>query len=193
MCIRDSYEVDVDLPGLKKDEIDIRLDKGTLTIAAAKGLDKEEDDKNGKFLRRERYTGAMSRSFYIGEGFTVKDIKAKYENCLLYTSIVEKRNSIKAKRAEKLIALVHFETLVVSFDFIKENGMKAFIKKAVHKLQKIDEDYDYPEWQLKTAMSKADIAAQKEAWKTFKFADGKAPLISIAVSYTHLDVYKRQV
>lgn len=95
--------------------------------------------------------------------------------------IVEKRNSIKAKRAEKLIALVHFETLVISFDFIKENGMKAFIKKAVHKLQRIDEDYDYPEWQLKTAMSEADIEAQKEAWKTFKFADGKAPLISIVI------------
>ena len=95
--------------------------------------------------------------------------------------IVEKRNSIKAKRAEKLIALVHFETLVVSFDFIKENGMKAFVKKAVHKLQKIDEDYDYPEWQLKTAMSEADIEAQKETWKTFKFADGKAPLISIVI------------
>ena len=95
--------------------------------------------------------------------------------------IVEKRNSIKAKRAEKLMALVHFETLVVSFDFIRENGMKAFIKKAVHKLQKIDEDYDYPEWQLKTAMSEADINAQREAWKSFSFKDGRAPLISIVI------------
>ena len=95
--------------------------------------------------------------------------------------IVEKRNSIKAKRAEKLMALVHFETLVVSFDFIRENGMKAFIKKAVHKLQKIDEDYDYPEWQLKTAMREADINAQREAWKSFSFKDGRAPLISIVI------------
>lgn len=88
--VGDNYEVDVDLPGFKKDEIDIRLDKGTLTIAAAKGLDKEEDDKNGKFLRRERYTGAMSRSFYIGEGFTVKDIKAKYENGILSLKVPKK-------------------------------------------------------------------------------------------------------
>ncbi|MCI5791809.1 MAG: Hsp20/alpha crystallin family protein [Lachnospiraceae bacterium] len=88
--VGDNYEVDVDLPGFKKDEIDIRLDKGTLTIAAAKGLDKEEDDKNGKFLRRERYTGAMSRSFYIGEGFTVKDIKAKYENGILSLTVPKK-------------------------------------------------------------------------------------------------------
>ena len=95
--------------------------------------------------------------------------------------IVEKRNSIKAKRAEKLMALVHFETLVVSFDFIRENGMKAFIKKAVHKIQKIDEDYDYPEWQLKTAMSEDDINAQREAWKSFHFKDGRAPLISIVI------------
>mgnify|MGYP004453615191 FL=1 len=88
--VGDNYEVDVDLPGFKKDEIDIRLDKGTLTIAAAKGLDKEEDDKNGKFLRRERYTGAMSRSFDIGEGFTVKDIKAKYENGILSLTVPKK-------------------------------------------------------------------------------------------------------
>lgn len=88
--VGDNYEVDVDLPGFKKDEIDIRLDKGTLTIAAAKGLDKEDDDKNGKFLRRERYTGAMSRSFYIGEGFTVKDIKAKYENGILSLTVPKK-------------------------------------------------------------------------------------------------------
>lgn len=88
--VGDNYEVDIDLPGFKKDEIDIRLDKGTLTIAAAKGLDKEDDDKNGKFLRRERYTGAMSRSFYIGEGFTVKDIKAKYENGILSLTVPKK-------------------------------------------------------------------------------------------------------
>ena len=99
--VGDNYEVDVDLPGFKKDEIDIRLDKGTLTIAAAKGLDKEEDDKNGKFLRRERYTGAMSRSFYIGEGFTVKDIKAKYENGIL-SLIVPKKAQPQVEEVQKV-------------------------------------------------------------------------------------------
>lgn len=96
-------------------------------------------------------------------------------------AIVEKRNSIKAKRAEKLLALVHIETLVVSFDFIRENGFRAFMKKAIHKIQKIDEDYDYPEWQLKTAVSTEEIERQKNAWENLSFPNGKAPLISIVI------------
>ena len=60
-------------------------------------------------------------------------------------AIIEKRNSIRAKRYEKLMALVHLETLTVSWDFIRENGFRAFWKKAVHKIRKIDEDYDYAE------------------------------------------------
>ena len=94
--------------------------------------------------------------------------------------IIEKRNSIKAKRAEKLWALVHLETLVVSWDFIRENGLRAFWKKAIHKIQKIDEDYDYPEWQFKTALSQEEIDAQRTAWQELPFADG-APKISIVV------------
>ena len=96
-------------------------------------------------------------------------------------AIVEKRYSIKAKRAEKLLALVHIETLVVSFDFIRENGFRAFMKKAIHKIQKIDEDYDYPEWQLKTAVSTEEIERQKNAWENLSFPNGKAPLISIVI------------
>ena len=56
------YEVDIDLPGFKKDEIDVQLDNGYLSISAAKGLDKEEKDKEGKYIRKERYAGSMSRS-----------------------------------------------------------------------------------------------------------------------------------
>ena len=77
------YEVDIDLPGFKKDEINAKLDNGYLTISAAKGLDKDEQDKNGKYIRRERYAGSMSRSFYVGEGVTEEDIKAKYEDGIL--------------------------------------------------------------------------------------------------------------
>ena len=63
-----SYEVDIDLPGFKKDEIEAKLENGYLTISAAKGLDKEEkDEKDGKYIRKERYSGAMSRSFYVGD------------------------------------------------------------------------------------------------------------------------------
>lgn len=88
--VGDNYEVDIDLPGFKKDEIDIRLEKGTVTVSAAKGLDKEEEDKNGKYLRRERYAGSMSRSFFVGEQLTVNDIKAKYENGILSLTVPKK-------------------------------------------------------------------------------------------------------
>ena len=74
------YEVDVDLPGFKKDEISLELESGYLTVSAAKGLDKDEKDKKGKYIRRERYAGAMQRSFYVGDTLTPEDIKAKYDN-----------------------------------------------------------------------------------------------------------------
>ena len=67
------YEVDIDLPGFKKDEIDVQLDNVYLSISAAKGLDKEEKDKEGKYIRKERYAGSMSRSFYVGDAITEDD------------------------------------------------------------------------------------------------------------------------
>ena len=62
-----TYEVDVDLPGFKKDEITVDLKDGYLTISAAKGLDKDEKDKEGRYIRQERYAGSCSRSFYVGD------------------------------------------------------------------------------------------------------------------------------
>ena len=85
-----SYELDVDLPGSKKDEIKASLENGYLTISAAKGLDKDEKDKDGKYIRQERYAGAMSRSFYVGDEVTQEDIKAKYEDGILKLSIPKK-------------------------------------------------------------------------------------------------------
>ena len=79
----DSYEVDMDLPGFKKEEIRMQLKDGYLTVSAAKGLNKDEKNKEGKYVRRERYAGSMSRSFYVGENITEKDIHAKYENGIL--------------------------------------------------------------------------------------------------------------
>lgn len=81
------YEVDVDLPGFKKDEIQLELNDGYLTISAEKGLDKDEENEKKHYLRRERYAGGMSRSFYVGEGITEKDIHAKYEYGILKLSI----------------------------------------------------------------------------------------------------------
>ena len=78
-----AYELDVDLPGFKKDEISLKLDQGYLTIAASKGLDKDDQDKEGRYIRRERYAGACSRSFYVGDQITEKDISAKFEDGIL--------------------------------------------------------------------------------------------------------------
>ena len=97
------YEVDIDLPGFKKDEINAQLDNGYLTISAAKGLDKDEKDKKGKYIRKERYAGAMSRSFYVGEGVTQEDIKAKYEDGILRLSVPKKE--AKAVENNKYIAI----------------------------------------------------------------------------------------
>ena len=81
-----TYEIDVDLPGFKKDEIGVDLKEGYLTISAAKGLDKDEKDKEGRYIRQERYAGACSRSFYVGE-VEPKDITAKYEDGILKISM----------------------------------------------------------------------------------------------------------
>ena len=85
-----SYELDIDLPGFKKDEINVQLDNGYLSISAAKGLDKDEEKKNSKYIRRERYAGAMSRTFYVGDNLTQQDIKAKFENGILKISVPKK-------------------------------------------------------------------------------------------------------
>ena len=82
----DSYEVDIDLPGFKKDEITVDLKDGYLTIQAAKGLDKDEPDKKGRYIRQERYAGACSRSFYVGE-IKPEDVSAKYEDGILKLSM----------------------------------------------------------------------------------------------------------
>lgn len=81
-----SYELDVDLPGFKKDEIQVDLKDGYLTIQAAKGLDKDEEDKKGKYIRQERYVGSCSRSFYVGD-VEPQDISAKYEDGILKLSM----------------------------------------------------------------------------------------------------------
>ena len=84
----DSYEVDMDLPGFNKDEVKVQLADGYLTIEAAKGLDKDEKDKkSGKYIRRERYAGSMSRSFYVGKHVTVEDVHPKYESGILSFSV----------------------------------------------------------------------------------------------------------
>ena len=82
-----TYELDIDLPGFKKDEVQLDLKDGYLTISAAKGLDKDQEDKKGKYIRQERYAGACSRSFFVGEGIEPQDVSAKFEDGILRVSL----------------------------------------------------------------------------------------------------------
>ena len=80
------YEVDIDLPGFKKEDIKLDLNNGYLTVSAAKGLDKDEQDKKGRFIRQERWSGACTRSFYVGD-VKPEDVKARYEHGVLSLSL----------------------------------------------------------------------------------------------------------
>ena len=83
-----SYELDIDLPGFKKEDVSLKLDNGYLTISASKGLEKDEKEKkDGKYIRRERYEGQCSRSFYVGESVQAKDVNAKFEDGILKISV----------------------------------------------------------------------------------------------------------
>ena len=83
-------ELEIDLSGFKKEEVRAELKDGYLTLSAAKGLDKDAKDKEGNYIRRERYAGSMSRSFYVGDGVKEEDIHAKYEDGILKLSVPKK-------------------------------------------------------------------------------------------------------
>lgn len=85
-----SYELDIDMPGFKKEDIRAELKDGYLTISAATDNSRDEKDTNGRYIRRERYSGSCSRSFYVGEAVTKEDIKAKFEDGILKLSVPKK-------------------------------------------------------------------------------------------------------
>ena len=93
-----AYEVDVDLPGFQKDEIELSLENGYLTISASKGLDKDQQDKQGRYIRQERYAGACSRSFYVGD-VKPEDVSAKYEDGILRLTLPKQGKPELPKRS----------------------------------------------------------------------------------------------
>ena len=101
---KDGYEVDVDLPGFKKDNISAQLQDGYLTISASKGLDKDDQEKDGTYIRKERYSGSMSRSFYVGEGVKQEDIKGEFKHGILKL-FVPKKEAKPAVEQKKYIAI----------------------------------------------------------------------------------------
>ena len=98
----DHYEMHIDLPGFKKDEITLTLENGYLTVAAAKGLDVDRE-KKGRVIRQERYAGAMQRSFYVGDALSEEDIGAKYEHGVLSLTIPKKE---ARKLPEKKVIMI---------------------------------------------------------------------------------------
>ena len=94
------YELAIDLPGFKKDEISLDIKDGYLSISAQKGLDKDEEDKKGRIIRQERYAGVCSRSFYVGD-VKPEDVKAKYESGVL-TIVLPKKDAKKLPSESKI-------------------------------------------------------------------------------------------
>ena len=92
-----SYELDIDLPGVKKEDVKAELKDGYLTVSATHGTQNDEKDENGKYIRRERYFGSASRSFYVGDQVKQEDIKAKFENGILKLTVPkpEKHESVE--------------------------------------------------------------------------------------------------
>ncbi|MBR7040656.1 MAG: Hsp20/alpha crystallin family protein [Clostridia bacterium] len=86
----DHYEVDIDLPGFKKEDVTLELENGYMTVTASKGVDKDEKTEKGKLIRQERYAGALQRSFYVGDALTREDITAKLEHGVLSINVPKK-------------------------------------------------------------------------------------------------------
>ena len=95
--------VEASVPGFKKDEITLTLEKGTLTVAASKGLDKDEKNDKGRVIRQERYAGSMQRSFFVGRNVTEDEIKAKFEDGVLKLTVPKKE---AAKVPEKKTIMI---------------------------------------------------------------------------------------
>ena len=88
------------MPGFKKEDIKAQLKDGYLTISASTSANNDEQDKDGRYIRRERYAGSCSRSFYVGEGVKEEEIRAKFENGILKLSIpkVENKPQVEEKK-----------------------------------------------------------------------------------------------
>lgn len=86
----DGFHLDIDLPGYTKEDVKGEIKDGYLTLTAYKATEKEDKDENGRYIRRERFSGNCSRSFYVGENITEEDIKAKFENGILKVFVPKK-------------------------------------------------------------------------------------------------------
>ena len=100
----DGYELHIELPGYKKEDVKAELRDGNLTISAVKNTEKEQKDENGKYIHRERFYGNCSRSFYVGDAVKEEDIKAKFEDGILKV-FVPKKEAKPAVEEKKYITI----------------------------------------------------------------------------------------
>ena len=98
-----AYELDIELPGYKKEDVKAHLKDGYLTINATNAVNNDEKDKDGKYIRKERYVGSVSRSFYVGEDITEQDVAAKFENGVL--KLIVPKSVPKKVEDKKYIAI----------------------------------------------------------------------------------------
>ena len=94
------YEVTMNMPGVKKEDVKAELKDGYLTVSAETNTKKDEKAEDGKYIRRERYSGSCSRSFYVGDGVKQEDIKAKFEDGVLKLEIPKKEAKPEVKEAK---------------------------------------------------------------------------------------------
>ena len=95
-----SYEVTMNIPGVRKEDVNAKLEDGYLSVNVSANTSKDEKDKNGNYIRRERYSGSASRSFYVGTEVTQEDIKAKFENGTLKLIIPKKESTPKVENKQ---------------------------------------------------------------------------------------------
>lgn len=99
----EGYELDIDLPGFKKDDIELSLDNGYLFVKASKNHENDEKNDKGKVIRKERYSGTMQRNFYVGDAIEEEDVKAKFEDGVLKLN-VPKKDAAKVQE-KKIISI----------------------------------------------------------------------------------------
>jgi HSP20 family molecular chaperone IbpA len=94
------YEITMNLPGFKKEDVRGEIKDGYLTVTATTNTSNDEKDKDGKFIRRERYSGTCSRSFYVGDEVTQDDIKAKFSDGLLKIMVPKKESKPQVEESK---------------------------------------------------------------------------------------------
>ena len=98
------YELEMDLPGFKKEDVQVLLENGYLTIRAEKGLQEDDQEKkSGKYIRRERYSGACERSFYVGEDLEQEDIKGEFKHGILKLFVPKKEKNPQVEQKKYIM------------------------------------------------------------------------------------------